>query len=73
MERSCDARGGGAPPSKPSPLPSLLCSRPSPVGGGLGGRFWALTPAEDDAEAVSEASDDLPSSPGTVTGVEASG
>jgi hypothetical protein len=67
--RSCDVEGGGARPSaKPSSPPSLLCSRPSPVGGGLGGRFWVLTPAEEDEEAVSEASDDLPSSPGSGSG-----
>ncbi|KAK1664918.1 hypothetical protein QYE76_053077 [Lolium multiflorum] len=67
--RSCEVGGGGVRSSpKPSSPPSLLCSRSSPVGGGLGGRFWVLTPAEEDEEAVSEASDGLPSSPGSSSG-----
>ncbi|KAK1607530.1 hypothetical protein QYE76_031203 [Lolium multiflorum] len=67
--RSRDVEGGGVrSPPQPSSSPSLLCSRPSPVGRGLGGRFWVLTPAEEDDEAVSEASDGLPSSPGSGSG-----
>ncbi|KAK1686642.1 hypothetical protein QYE76_047490 [Lolium multiflorum] len=47
-------------PATPAPRcsPSALCSRPSVSGGGFGGRFWALTPDVDDAEATSEPSEE---------------
>jgi hypothetical protein len=61
-----DARGGARCLSPVRLSPAGLCSRPSP-GGGLGGRFWALSALVTDDEAVSVASD-TPASPLCVRG-----
>ncbi|CAM0880737.1 unnamed protein product [Alopecurus aequalis] len=48
----------GALPRRSAGDLGFICSRPSPSGGGVGGRFWALAEDLEDSDAVSRWSED---------------